>query len=351
MNFSLRAFIFRALAFALLTLAFARIDAARAQPFPDPRQRVEIRFDRAESKGGASFARVRDTQCRENISDVVAERELRRRIVDLAAREWEAFHFPTLDIASVGLPIVPRVQSQSSGARSRAILPDVINPPLPQPLQRALRLGLVEDDGDAIERIGGYWAVVPGQSAVATQNVIWGKGGWPGAGWAQPWSAAFISWTMCEAGLSRAQFQRSAAHWAYVADMFSGDAAQAFAPAPLSVRVTPGDLVCAGRADDKEIASLDEARVAAQQGALMHCDIVVGLLPDRALLIGGNVMNAIALTIAPADRQGRILPNARRSWFGVMKLKAPEDKRAGLGEASWRCLGKSADIMACLEKP
>jgi hypothetical protein len=332
----------RATILCLLALA----PAALAQPLADPRARIEIRYDRPATKGGANFARVRDAQCRESVADPAVDKDLRRRIVALAAREWEAFHFPVLDIASEGLPLIPRLQTQGSGARGRAIVPDALNPPLKNPPSRALRLGLVEDDGDAIERIGGYWAITPGQGAVATQNVIWGRGGWPGAGWAQPWSAAFISWVMCEAGLTRAQFARGATHWLYVQAIFAGGAA--FTPADLATRASPGDLVCAGRADDKDLATLDEARIAAAQGALMHCDIVVGVLPDRILLIGGNVMNTVALTVAPADALGRIRPNAQRNWFGVMKLNAPDDPRAGLRETEWACLGKAPDVIACL---
>lgn len=334
---------------SVIVLAFAQASSVFAQSASDPRQRVEIRYERPETKGGATFARVRDTQCRESVGDAATDAGLRQRIVSLAAREWEAFHFPVLDIASAGLPLVPRIQSQGSGARGRAIVPDAINPPLDASQERALRLGLVEDDGDAIERIGGYWAATPGQSAVAMQNVIWGKGGWPGAGWALPWSAAFISWTMCEAGLTRAQFARASTHWAYLTAMFDTPSQSAFTPAPLSTRVAPGDLVCAGRAENKDIVTLEEARRAAAQGALMHCDIVVGLLPDRALLIGGNVMNAIALTVAPADREGRIKPNAHRPWFGVMKLKAPENARATLSQIDWACLGRAKDVIACLQ--
>ena len=58
----------------------------------------------------------------------------------------------------------------------------------------------------------------------------------------------------------------------------------------------------------------------------MHCDIVVGVMRDRILLIGGNVMNAIALTIAPSQSTGRIRSTAQRPWFGVLKLKARDDR-------------------------
>ncbi|WP_342360972.1 DUF2272 domain-containing protein [Terrarubrum flagellatum] len=324
---------------------FATTQAAFAQVFPDPRQRVEMRFERPETKSGASFARVKDSQCRESVANVSGDATLRRRIVSLAAREWEAFHFPTFDIASVGLPLVPQVQSRAGSA---AIVPGAINPALDRPLPRALRLGLAEDDGEVMERIGGYWAVTPGQDAVAVQNVIWGRGGWPGTGWAIPWSAAFVSWVMCEAGLTRPQFARAAKHSAYLSAMFENAEASAFTPADLTTPVAAGDLVCTGRAENRDIASLDEARRAATQGALMHCDIVVGKLRDRVLLIGGNVINAVTLTIALADAKGRVKSTALRPWFGVMKLKVPEDKRAGLRDMDWACLGK-ADALACLE--
>lgn len=319
---------------AALTLAPA---ASPAQEAADPRARVEL-------VRTPKRIMIRDASCPERIADPAFDTTLRRRIVGIAAREWEAFRFSTVDIASVGLPAVPTLGTAGSGARPRTIVPDAINPPQPGTyVQRVLRVGRLEDDTDVTARIGGYWAVVPGQSAIATQNEIWRA--WAGTGWAQPWSAAFVSWVMCEAGLASAAFPRSAQHALYV-DRFFRDPGAAFAPHPVSATPEPGDLLCAGRAEDRDIADLEEARTAAAAGAFMHCDIVVGGAPDRLYLIGGNVQNAVSLTVAPL-RVGRIEPNAFRRWFGLFKLRAPADAAAGLDRVRFTCLGKP-DVEACL---
>ena len=66
--------------------------------------------------------------------------------------------------------------------------------------------------------VAGYWAATPqGTGMIANQNRAW-NGPWGIDGrWADPWSAAFVSWVMCESGLGEpAQFQRAIAHWTYI---------------------------------------------------------------------------------------------------------------------------------------
>ena len=66
--------------------------------------------------------------------------------------------------------------------------------------------------------IAGYWAVTPeGSWIVARQNDRWNGEDGIAARWNAPWSAAFVSWVMCEAGLgTNARFQRAIAHHAYI---------------------------------------------------------------------------------------------------------------------------------------
>lgn len=318
--------------------------------FPDPRTRVEIRYDDPARQTNARSVRIRDSQCRENIANLETQADLRQRMIDLAAREWEAFHFPILDIANENLPLIPSVQTKNSGARGHAIVPGNQNTIIAGAARsRMLRNGLMEDEASVAARIGGYWAVIPNASAVAVQNNIWGKGGWPGAGWAQPWSAAFISWVMCEAGLTKTQFLRAPSHANYLTGFFQNTGGSAYTPKPLTETPAIGDLLCAARDKEISVPHLQDAEQAARNDTPMHCDLIVGLLPDRILLIGGNVQNAVTMTIAPRARNGAALATPQRPWFGIMKLNAPPDAAAKLARTPWQCLGKKNKIESCLQ--
>lgn len=294
---------------------------------------------------------VRDSRCPGDDARAGIEpgREagLRQRIVDLAAREWEAFRFPVVDIAAKGLPLVPSIETAAGRGRPRPLVPARLNPPREGVYtRRMLRVGYAEDSPEAVLRVAGYWAAVPRQGAVSIQNAIWAIA--PEAGWVQPWSAAFVSWVMCEAGLSEARFARAEGHAAYLHALFERPEGAAFTPMPLETAPEPGDLVCAGRADTPDLASLPEMRRAAASRALMHCDIVVGRAPDRLFVIGGNVENAVALTVLPVER-GRVKATPHRRWFGVMRLRAPADERAGLARVGFACLGRP-DVERCLDE-
>jgi Uncharacterized protein conserved in bacteria (DUF2272) len=319
--------------------ALVAASAAHAQPGQDPRSRVRLFW--AKDKR----VEILSDRCPGGVANVEADRTLRRRMVGIAAREWEAFRFSTYDIASVGLPLVPTLDTAATRGRPRSIVPAAINPPLEgRALQRFLRIGRLEDEEQVTRRIGAYWAVVPDQSAIATQNKLWEA--WSETGWAQPWSAAFISWVMCEAGLRDDAFARHAKHASYLDHIFANPAAAAFSPQPISTKPEPGDLLCAGRAKTHDIADLEEARTLAAAGALMHCDLVVGGSPERLYVIGGNVQNSVSLTVVPL-RRGKVQPNEIRKWFGVFKLKAPSDPASAIDKVEFTCLGK-ADVEACL---
>jgi hypothetical protein len=313
--------------------------ASLAQPGQDPRMRVRLFWAKDKRVD------VLSARCPAGVDNAAADKTLRRRMVTIAAREWEAFRFSTYDIASVGLPLVPTLDTAAARGRPRAIVPPAINPPLEgRSVQRFLRIGRLEDEEQVTRRIGGYWAVVPDQSAIATQNKLWEA--WSDTGWAQPWSAAFISWVMCEAGLRDQAFARHAKHASYLHYIFDNPEPAAFTPQPIATRPEPGDLLCAGRGKARDIADLDEARAMAAAGAFMHCDLVVGGAPERLYVIGGNVQNSVSLTVVPL-RGGKVQPNEIRNWFGVFKLKAPSDPAASIDKVEFACLGK-ANVEACL---
>ncbi|MFT4257965.1 MAG: DUF2272 domain-containing protein [Pseudoxanthomonas sp.] len=122
-----------------------------------------------------------------------------------------------------------------------------------------------------------------------------------------PWSAAFVSWVMVQAGLPG--FLRSASHVDYVRQAYRDPAQSPYRiQAPASGKPAPGDLLCYvrmpsrifGYGDLANLLSLPEG-----SGLAMHCDIVVGaLLGDRAYLVGGNVQQAVTLRMLKLDARG-----------------------------------------------
>ena len=129
----------------------------------------------------------------------------RRRIVDIAVQEWAFFGFQTIDASSSQKRLLPE-----------GLVPEARNPLLKTPRieDRFVRLGQSESARDMAATIAGYWtATQDGERAIAAQNRAWSAPGGRSVLWLQPWSAAFISWVMCEAGLGdMAQFARDVSH-------------------------------------------------------------------------------------------------------------------------------------------
>ena len=73
------------------------------------------------------------------------------------------------------------------------------------------------------------------------------------ARWTDPWSAAFISWVMCEAGLGdTGQFQRAIAHWGYIDQAIRARDGRAQNAAYVAydigeTAIVPGDMLCTSR--------------------------------------------------------------------------------------------------------
>lgn len=123
----------------------------------------------------------------------------------------------------------------------------------------------------------------------------------------QPWSAAFVSWVMVQAGLPG--FRPSASHIDYVRDAWKRPALSAYLPAdPLTTPPATGDLLCHVRLRGQVLGYEGLARVAAGRAGLpMHCDVVVGTDvqgDSTAWLVGGNVLQAVTLRLLPLNRKG-----------------------------------------------
>lgn len=264
-----------------------------------PPERLDARSPSALVEGEPGRMTVRSTACRN-----LPTGKTRRRIVDLAAQEWGFFGFSIVDYTIEAPP----------GSRSR---------------YRWWRRRMDPREGArTAATIAGYWAATPrGTWMITRQNGRWNGSDGLAARWRDPWSAAFVSWVMCEGGLGGAdRFQRSIAHHVYVDQAIrardAGSSPAAFAAHDLgAAEVEPGDLLCSSRR--RGYTSISQRRRHLGVGARMHCDIVVKVEPhrERILAIGGNVRGTVSLKLLPAvARGGHLVPT--RSLFAHLKLQA-----------------------------
>lgn len=167
---------------------------------------------------------------------------------------------------------------------------------------------LKETDPRALPILHDYWARGVGQSY--SQSQLGSKAFQK----AHPWSAAFISFVMRQAGAGKA-FRRSAAHAVYIA--WARDNRRQNKPNSFKAyRVTEvapqvGDLVCKSR--DGSGATYDTVK----PGMKTHCDIVVAVEPGRLVTVGGNVSNSVSRTHVPIDGRGFI---QHPLYFAILRL-------------------------------
>jgi len=255
--------------------------------------------------------------------------DLRRRIVDIAIQEWAFFGFPVLDRLN-GARLLPGNGIQAG-------------PVTFEPTTMRAPLSSAQEGERVAASIAGYWAVTPeGRGIVVEQSRRWSQGG-AAARWNAPWSAAFISWVMCEGGLgTRDRFARAIAHWTYVDQAIRARDGMARGAGYVAhdigeVPVEPGDLLCLARRPAYQ--NLAQRRRQMGQGARSHCDIVVEVDPqgERILAIGGNVLRAVSLKVLPGQRApdggvfARSAPGA--PIFAHLKLRADPIGPRALGES------------------
>lgn len=205
----------------------------------------------------------------------VDPRLVRGNILRLALAEWNAFGGQTI---------------YREGGRER------IDP-----------VGVWEDERRGSPRIADYWRMVDED--------------WTGIDCDKPWSAAFVSWLMVEAGVPSLEFTPSGLHADYLRDIarrqdrpdarFALRDATAFSP-------RPGDLICATRAG-ASIPAFDRI----PDGTPMHCDLVVAIDGTRLESIGGNVRNSVSKTMRRLDSQGRLDLASDRPWVLVVENRYP----------------------------
>lgn len=180
--------------------------------------------------------------------------------------------------------------------------------------------------------IAGYWSSTPDSAWILErQNQSWNSRG-AASRWRNPWSAAFISWVMCESGLGNQQrFRRSIAHHTYIDQAIrAGDVNESLSAYVAhdagKEAIEPGDMLCRGSRPNYQ--SLEARRLQMGVGARTHCDIVVKVDQEnkQIMVIGGNVRAWVQLKLLPADIDERGLivtaPYNGRRIFAHLKLLA-----------------------------
>ena len=291
-------------------VAFERLAQADFDVLP-PSGRVE---------GPPGEMRITERSCR-----IQAPADLRRRIVDIAVQEWGFFGFTVVDQTNIPDDEPPR--QNRAGPQ---------NPSNEQNRPRRPRVWLDPDESARVaESIAGYWAITPdGNWILSRQNDMWNGYDGIASRWRDPWSAAFISWVMCEAGLGESsRFQRAIAHHSYIDQAIvardTGDAEAAFVAYDIGEQpIEPGDMLCAARRPFYR--TLDERRKQLGVGIRSHCDIVVKVEPDqnRILGVGGNVRGTVSLKLLPAEfgadagaSQVERIGRGRSQIFAHLKLR------------------------------
>ena len=303
------------LSFALVAglIAVSEASAADSRYGRLPAEKLEVTPPSERVRGAAGQMTLRQVACR-----TLPVAETRRRIVDVAVQEWGFFGFPIVDYTTLedegSFGIGP--------ARWRGRFPA-----LPQ-----------EEAARVAASVAGYWAATPsGPQMIARQNREWSEPWGINGRWADPWSAAFVSWVMCESGLGEtSQFQRAIAHWTYIDQAIrardGGASAAGFVAYDVGEQpIVPGDLLCSSRRP--AYRSIADRRRQLGIGARAHCDIIVKVDEPgkRIFAIGGNVRRSVSLKLFPTVRApGKNLRPANisdlddeRPLFAHLKLRAP----------------------------
>jgi hypothetical protein len=296
------------------SMVLARI--AGADPFyverlPSDVLAVESPADRV--RGDPGEMQVLETKCRS-----LPLAGARERIVDIALQEWAYFGFSVADETAE--------RARGPGGNPFA--------GRPRRSWRSFSWLDAEESARLAGSIAGYWAITgDGAWILSRQNEVWNGSG-IGARWRDPWSAAFISWVMCESGLDSEHFKRAINHHTYIDQAIRardlGSADTAYVAYDVGEQpVEPGDLLCAARRPTYD--SIGERRSQLGDGVRSHCDIVIKVEADngRILAVGGNVRGSVSLKLLPAEFEAgdsgevavRSVGRGRGRIFAHLKLR------------------------------
>ena len=172
------------------------------------------------------------------------------------------------------------------------------------------RAGMNEHSEPLNSRVGDYWGSC-------------GHPEWNGHTSSRPWSGAFVSWVMANAGVSQRDFPSNGRHGGYLASLYERQRGGGFAlHAPQDYSPKAGDLVCAGTAGASwRNADAHTAKKRIDSTAA-HCDVVVDVRGGYVHAVGGNVKNSVSMSLYPVDSSGRLAAVPGRPWMLVAQNKA-----------------------------
>jgi hypothetical protein len=153
-------------------------------------------------------------------------------------------------------------------------------------------------------------------SMYSTLKKYWDSVGWNESEWSPSgvaWSSAFISYIMKKSRANDDDFVFASSHWNYITKAVQNrkKKQRGFKGYKLNEKkVELGDLVCYARQDG---VTYDTTGVYES-----HCDIVVEIDGDNAVVIGGNVSNSVSSKKIPLT-DGYVKEGNRR--FVVIKTK------------------------------
>jgi len=164
-----------------------------------------------------------------------------------------------------------------------------------------------DDDYSHSNRINQYWRAV-GVSRLSGKDCK------------EPWSAAFISWIMQEAGVPEYLFTPGSAHHSYLNHLLANAHNPDAALIPHTIqeyKPKPGDLICANRSRSTPIKVIEE--LPDSLNAKLHCDIVVETKGQTLQAIGGNVRNSVSKTFMNLSPKGYLQITRSRPWFLIIE--------------------------------
>jgi hypothetical protein len=166
-----------------------------------------------------------------------------------------------------------------------------------------------DDDGPYSGRINDYWRAA-------------GKPRLDGRDCREPWSAAFMTWVMLQAGVPETEFPPASAHWVYLARLISRSdyPGRYFVPRRVAdYSPNPGDLICSSRGPYRLATYNGYISPEDLKGANTHCDLVVGKDGQTLEVIGGNVRNSVSKSTLELDAAGHLQEVPRRPWFLILQ--------------------------------
>lgn len=174
-----------------------------------------------------------------------------------------------------------------------------------------IHTGRKEGEDGWWQRVGLYWAKI-GRDDLDGRDHDW------------PWSAAFISWVMRQAGADH-RFAYSASHATYISksirDRNQGNANALYWGYRLNERKPQvGDLVCWDRDPDK-VVDYDHQHLGNYSS---HTDLVVSVGADEIEIIGGNVGNSVTRRPLALTAEGFLASGAQggETLFAIMGYRA-----------------------------